>query len=126
MVVEIFFLAMPWLVRVVFGSQYGGAVTAARIVLVAAAIQFAIGWTKSLPVTIGRPRLRIVTHGIEAVVALALVAALGTEWGATGAAVGVLASSVAFAAAWAVVLGRLRAEVAARDRESGVSEVLPS
>ena len=124
--VPVFFVAMPWLVRVVFGSQYGGAVTAARIVLVAAAIQFAIGWTKSLPVTIGRPRLRIVTHGIEAVVALALVAALGTEWGATGAAVGVLASSVAFAAAWAVVLGRLRAEVAARDRESGVSEVLPS
>ena len=100
-----------------FGSQYDGAVDAARIILFAAAIQFTLGWTKSLPVTIGRPRLRIVTHGIEAVVAIPLVAVLGVEWGATGAAVAVLASSVAFALAWTVVLARLRAEVAARDRD---------
>jgi len=115
--VPVFFFAMPWLVKVVFGSQYDGAVDAARIILFAAAIQFTLGWTKSLPVTIGRPRLRIVTHGIEAVVAIPLVAVLGVEWGATGAAVAVLASSVAFALAWTVVLARLRAEVAARDRD---------
>lgn len=111
--VPVFFVAMPWLVRVVFGSQYAGAVDAARIVLLAAAIQFAIGWTKSLPVTIGRPRLRIVTHGLEALVAIPLVALLGSEWGATGAAVGVLVSTVVFALAWAVVVARLRADVAA-------------
>jgi O-antigen/teichoic acid export membrane protein len=115
--VPVFFLAMPWLVKVVFGSQYSGAVDAARIILLAAAIQFALGWTKSLPVTIGRPRLRIVTHGIETVVVIPLVATLGAEWGATGAAVAVLVSSVAFAASWVVVLARLRTEVAARDRE---------
>ena len=67
--------------------------------------------------TIGRPRLRIVAHGVEAAVAIPLVAAFGVEWGVTGAAVAVLLSSVAFAAVWAVVLARLRAEVAARDRE---------
>ena len=111
--VPVFFVAMPWLVRVVFGSEYAGAVDAARIVLLAAAIQFAIGWTKSLPVTIGRPRLRIVTHGLEALVAIPLVALLGSEWGATGAAVGVLVSTVVFALAWAVVVARLRADVAA-------------
>jgi O-antigen/teichoic acid export membrane protein len=115
--VPVFFVAMPWLVRVVFGSQYTGAVDAARLILFAAAIQFALGWTKSLPVTIGRPRLRIVAHGVEALVALPLTAAFGAEWGVTGAAIAVLLSSVAFAAVWAVVLGRLRAEVAARDRE---------
>lgn len=115
--VPVFFFAMPWLVRVVFGTQYEGAVDAARLILFAAAIQFALGWTKSLPVTIGRPRLRIVAHGVEAAVAIPLVAVLGVEWGVTGAAVAVLASSVAFAAVWAVVLARLRAEVAARDRE---------
>ena len=49
--VPVFFLAMPWLVEAVFGDQYTGAVDAARIVLLAAAIQFAIGWTKTLPVT---------------------------------------------------------------------------
>ena len=92
-----------------------GAVTAARIVLLAAAIQFAIGWTKSLPVTIGRPQLRIVTHGLETLVAIPLVAVLGAEWGATGAAVAVLASTLVFAAAWLVVLVRLRDEVHAAD-----------
>jgi hypothetical protein len=58
--VPVFFIAMPWLVEVVFGTEYDGAVDAARIVLLAAAIQFAIGWTKSLPVTIGC-RLRRLT-----------------------------------------------------------------
>jgi len=109
--VPVFFLAMPWLVEVVFGSEYGGAVDAARIVLLAAAIHFTIGWTKSLPVTIGRPRLRIVTHGLETLVAIPLVAVLGVEWGATGAAIAVLVSTVVFAVAWLVVLSRLRAEV---------------
>lgn len=106
-----FFLAMPWLVDVVFGEEYAGAVDAARIVLLAAAVQFAIGWTKSLPVTIGRPQLRIVTHGLETIVVVPLVAVLGAEWGATGAAVAVLVSTIAFAAAWVVVLGRLRTAV---------------
>ena len=77
---------MPWLVRVVFGSEYLPAVDAARIVLVAAAIQLVLGWSKSLPVTIGRPRLRILTHGIETAVLLPLVLVLGARWDVTGAA----------------------------------------
>ncbi len=113
--VPVFFVAMPWLVELVFGSEYDGAVAAARIVLVAAAIHFVIGWTKSLPVTIGRPRLRIVTHGLETLVAIPLVAALGAEWGATGAAVGVLVSTLVFALAWLVVVARLRDEVRAAE-----------
>ena len=113
--VPVFFVAMPWLVELVFGSEYEGAVTAARVVLLAAAIHFALGWTKSLPVTIGRPRLRIVTHGLETLVAIPLVAVLGAEWGATGAAVAVLASTLVFAAAWIVVIVRLRDEVRAAD-----------
>jgi O-antigen/teichoic acid export membrane protein len=109
--VPVFFLAMPWLVETVFGSKYAGAVDAARIGLLAAAIQFAIGWTKSLPVTIGRPQLRIVTHGLETLVVLPLVALLGFEWGVTGAAVAVLVSTVVFAGAWAVAIARLRPTV---------------
>ena len=111
--VPIAFWAMPWLVEVVFGAEYLGAVDAARIILVAAAIQFALGWSKSLPVTVGRPRLRIVTHGLEALVVIPLVAVLGNEWGATGAAVAVLIATVVFAAAWAVAIARLRIDVAA-------------
>jgi O-antigen/teichoic acid export membrane protein len=119
--VPAFFLAMPWLVRVVFGDEYEGAVDAARVVLLAAAIHFTLGWTKSLPVTIGRPRLRIVTHGLETLVAVPLVAVLGAEWGATGAAVAVLASAVVFAVAWLVVVARLRAEVAATQSAGGAA-----
>jgi O-antigen/teichoic acid export membrane protein len=116
--VPAFFVAMPWLVRVVFGSEYEGAVAAARIVLLSAAVHFVIGWTKSLPVTIGRPRLRIVTHGLETLVAIPLVALLGSEWGATGAATAVLVSTLVFAAAWLVVLLRLRDEVRTAERTS--------
>ena len=107
----VFLVAMPWLVRVVFGSEYLPAVDAARIVLVSAAILLVIGWSKSLPVTVGRPRLRIVTHGIESAVLLPLVVVLGARWDVTGAAVAVLISTLAFAAAWAVLLVRLRAEL---------------
>jgi O-antigen/teichoic acid export membrane protein len=121
--VPIALLAMPWLVEVVFGAEYLGAVDAARIILVAAAIQFALGWSKSLPVTVGRPRLRIVTHGLEALVVIPLVAVLGAEWGATGAAVAVVIATLVFAAAWAVALMRLHVDVASPepDRASGVA-----
>lgn len=119
--VPVFFFLMPFLVRVVFGSQYEDAVSAARIVLVAAGIHFTIGWTKSLPVSIGRPQLRIFTHGLETVVAIPLVAALGAEWGATGAAIAVLASTLVFALSWLVVLSRLRQEVAAAERARGAA-----
>jgi O-antigen/teichoic acid export membrane protein len=112
--VPVFFVAMPWLVETVFGGEYERAVTAARIVLIAAAVQFALGWTKSFPVTIGRPQLRIVTHGLEALVAIPLVIVLGASWEATGAAVAVLVSTLVFAAAWAVALLRLRADLGAR------------
>ena len=119
--VPVFLVAMPWLVDTVFGSEYHGAVLAARIILLAAAVQFTIGWTKTLPVTIGRPRLRIVTHGLETIVAIPLVAAFAAEWGATGAAVGVLVSTLVFAAAWLVVVLRLRDEVHASSRSGGAA-----
>jgi O-antigen/teichoic acid export membrane protein len=121
--VPVFFIAMPWLVEVVFGNEYDSAVAAARVILVAAAVHFTLGWTKSLPVTIGRPRLRIVTHGVETLVAIPLVAVLGSEWGATGAAVAVLVSTLVFAAAWLLVIMRLRDEV--RGAEPGKVSLQP-
>jgi len=113
--VPLLLLAMPWLVETVFGGEYAGSVDAARIVLVAGAMQFALGWSKSLPVTIGRPRLRIVTHGVEALVVIPLVALLGAEWGATGAAIGVLVATLVYAVAWGVAIARLRVDVAAHE-----------
>jgi O-antigen/teichoic acid export membrane protein len=101
-------LVLPWLVRVVLGREYLPAVPAARLILVAGMIQLVLSWTKTFPVTIGRPGLRLWAHGVETLVMLPLIVVLGREWGVTGAGVAVLASSVAFAAAWGVVFVRLR------------------
>ena len=102
--------AMPWLVRFFFGSDYEGAVTAARFMLVAAAIQLVFGWTKSFPVSIGRPGLRIVAHGVETAVLVPFLVVFGERWGASGAAAAVLVSTVAFALVWTAIVLRLRRE----------------
>ena len=99
---------MPQIVRLLFESKNLGAVNAARIIVVAGAVQFVVGWSKSFAVTVGRPKLRIWTHGIETAVLLPLAILFGWLWGATGAAVAVLVSSVAFALAWAVLFARIR------------------
>jgi O-antigen/teichoic acid export membrane protein len=101
---------MPWLVRVVFGEDYEPATTAAQLILVAAAIQLVLGWTKTFPVTIGRPGLRIVAHGVEAAVLLPLIVVFGDRWGVTGAGAAVLVSTGAFALTWLVLVVRLRRE----------------
>jgi O-antigen/teichoic acid export membrane protein len=99
---------LPWLVRVLLGHKYLPAVPAARLILGAAAIQLVFSWTKTFPVTIGRPGLRLIAHGVETVVMLPLIVVFGREWGVTGAGGAVLVSSVAFALTWAAILLRLR------------------
>jgi O-antigen/teichoic acid export membrane protein len=99
---------MPELVRLIFQAKNLGAVTAARIVAVAGAVQFVVGWSKSFAVTAGRPQWRIWTHGIETAVLLPLAILLGWRWGAAGAAIAVLVASVAYAIAWVVLFQRIR------------------
>ncbi|MEP6812479.1 MAG: lipopolysaccharide biosynthesis protein [Actinomycetota bacterium] len=101
---------VPDLIRLVNGPEYVGAANAARLFVLAAAVQLVVGWTKSFPVTIGRPGLRILTHGIEALVVLPLVLVFGSLWGATGAAGAVLAGMCAFAIVWGFVFARIRPE----------------
>jgi O-antigen/teichoic acid export membrane protein len=119
--VPVFYWAMPALVRIAFHDKFPDAVTPARVMLFAAALQVVVGWSKSLPVTIGKPKLRIWAHGIETVVLLPLVVVLGWKWGVTGAASAILVSSVVFVAVWAVFLVRLRGEVAARTTATAAS-----
>lgn len=111
---------MPQLIRLVFTEEFAGAADAARIVLVAAVLQFVFGWTKSFPVSIGRPSLRVVTHGVETIVLLPLVVLLGARWGATGAAAAVLIATVVFSAHWTVLFLRVRRQppLRARPREA--------
>jgi O-antigen/teichoic acid export membrane protein len=101
---------IPDLIRWIYTSKYVGAANAARLFVLAAAVQLVVGWTKSFPVTIGRPGLRVWTHGLETAVVLPLVVAFGAAWGAAGAAGAVLAGMCAFAVAWAVSFLRIRPE----------------
>jgi O-antigen/teichoic acid export membrane protein len=101
---------MPALIRLVYSARYLGATDASRVFAVAAAIVFVVGWTKSFPVTIGRPNLRIWTHGLEALIILPLVLVLGDAYGATGAAVAFLVGTIAFALAWLWIFVRVRPE----------------
>lgn len=100
------FIFIPDLIRWINGPEYVGAADAARLFLLAAAAQLVVGWTKSFPVTIGRPELRLRTHALETVVVLPLILVLGAIWGATGAAAAVLAGMLVFAAVWFVLLVR--------------------
>jgi O-antigen/teichoic acid export membrane protein len=109
----------PDVVRALFSAKNEGAVDATRIVLVAGALRLVYGWTKSFPVSIGRPNLRIWTHGLEMLLLVPLAGVLGAAWGATGAAGAVLASSAAFCAYWTVLYLRIR-------REPGVTVTPPT
>jgi O-antigen/teichoic acid export membrane protein len=104
----------PDLVRLFFTSKNVGATDALRLIVVAGALQFVFGWTKSFPVSIGRPKLRIWAHGIETLVLIPLVVVLGAVWGATGAAGAVLASTVAFIVFWTALFLRIRREPASQ------------
>src|SRR4029077_14369561 len=66
------FLMVP-IVRILFSAKNLGAVDAARVIVVAGAVQFVVGWAKSFAVTIGRPKLRIWTHGLETVLLIPLI-----------------------------------------------------
>jgi O-antigen/teichoic acid export membrane protein len=99
---------MPDLIRFLYGARFVPATDAGRLMFAGGALAVVIGWTKSLPVSIGRPGLRILTHGIETAALVPLVLVFGAAWGATGAAGAVFAATVVFACVWAAVLVRIR------------------
>jgi O-antigen/teichoic acid export membrane protein len=105
---------MPTLIRLVYGSAALPAVDAARLFLVVASVQVVLGWTKSFPVSIGRPEFRLLAQGAELVVLLPALLVLGAEFGATGAAAAYVVASFAFAAAWTVLILRLSRDEVAR------------
>jgi O-antigen/teichoic acid export membrane protein len=100
---------IPDLIRRINGPQFVGAANAARLFVLTAAVQLVVGWTKSFPVTIGRPELRVRTHGVETLVVLPLIVVFGAFWGATGAAGAVLIGMCVFAVFWLVLVARMDA-----------------
>jgi O-antigen/teichoic acid export membrane protein len=107
--VPVFWVLMPFLMGLAYGTPYRlHATAAARLILVAAALRLIWGWTKSFPVSIGRPGLRVVVQAIEIAVFIPLLLVLASRDGATGAAWAVLVSTIVFCATWSIVLLRLR------------------
>jgi lipopolysaccharide exporter len=105
-------LAWIWardLVAAVYGDRYADAATVFRLMLIVASIQVVFGWTKSFPVSIGRPGLRSAAQLLEVAALVPLVVVFGSLHGATGAAGGLIGSSVVLALFWIVALTRLRA-----------------
>jgi O-antigen/teichoic acid export membrane protein len=99
----------PDLIRAFFGGAKNlGAVNAMRLMLVAAGLRFVFGWTKSFPVSIGQPKLRIWTHAVETAVLIPLTAAFGSMWGASGAAGAVICSAAAYCAYWTLLFIRIK------------------
>ncbi len=109
LLVPILWWLMPALLGLFYGEEFRlYATDAARLVLIAAALQLIWGWTKSFPVSIGRPGLRLVAQSVEIAVFVPLLLVLASRWGATGGAAAVVVSTVVFCALWTVLLVRLR------------------
>lgn len=107
--VPVGWLLMPWAMGLAYGHDYRlHATQAARVILVVGALQFVSGFSKTLPVSLGRPNLRVYSHGIEVAVFVPLLVVFGHFWGATGAALAMLVSTAVFCVAWVAILFELR------------------
>jgi O-antigen/teichoic acid export membrane protein len=113
-------LLMPTLIRVFYGEEAAPAVSAARLFLIVAAIQVVWGWSKSFPVSIGRPELRLLAQGAEIIVLVPTLLALGAAYGATGGAGAFVIAACVFAAVWTAIVYRLR-----RERRAARAAVAP-
>ena len=97
--VPVLWIVMPFLIGLFYGPDFRAHATdAARLVLVAAALRLVWGWTKSFPVSIGRPGLRVIVQSLEIAVFVPLLLVFAARWGATGAAGAMLVSTVVFCA----------------------------
>ncbi len=107
-VVPVGWFLTPYVMEI-YGHRYRvHATTAARIVLFVGALQFISGFSKTLPVSIGRPNLRVVSHAIEVAVFIPLLVVFAHYWGATGGALAMLVSTGVFCVVWAWLLFDLR------------------
>jgi O-antigen/teichoic acid export membrane protein len=107
--VPLFWWLMPFLLGLFYPHAYRvHATSAARLVLLVAALRLVWGWTKSFPVSIGRPGLRVVVQSIEIAVFVPVLLVFAARWGATGAAGAMVVSTAIFCAVWTLVLLRLR------------------
>lgn len=97
---------LPWMMATVYSDAFAAAVWPARILLVAAVAQLAVGWDKTLPAAVGRPELRTKVAATEGCVVLALLVILA-GLGPSGAAFALSGSALVSAFLWLWLAKRL-------------------
>lgn len=108
-VVPIGWFLMPWAMQVAYTPEFRHhATNAGRIILFVGALQLISGFSKTLPVALGRPNLRVTSHLVEVIVFIPLLVVFGHYWGATGGALAMLISTAVFCVVWAWLLFQLR------------------
>lgn len=98
-------IAMPFLLPLVYGSEYRSASVAAGIFLAGGAIRAAVAWSKVLPLAVGRPALRLISVAVEAaamILAAWVVPQLVTNLAVASAIIAIIAlfTTAALATAW--------------------------
>jgi O-antigen/teichoic acid export membrane protein len=113
-------ILMPTLIRFFYGHAAAPATGAARLFLAVAAIQVVFGWSKSFPVSIGRPELRLLAQGAEILTLVPVLIVLGNAYGAKGGAGAFVIAAAVFGAVWTGIVYRLR-----RERQAARAAVAP-
>lgn len=97
------YLVLPWLIPLIYSSEFSRSVAPARILLVAAVLYLALGWTKTLPAAVGRPGLRTIVSVADLSVSTLLIWGLA-GFGPEGAATAVSIATAILAIVWWFVL----------------------
>ena len=105
--------ALPSLIDLLFSSSFEDAVGAARILLIAAVVQFTLSWSKSFHAAVGRPHIRTLLAAISMGLSLLLLLLLGDQ-GADGAAIAYTVATVSTAGLWLIIVHRYLAGEVAR------------
>lgn len=98
-------IAMPFVLPLVYGSEYLLASVAASIFLASGAIRATVAWSKVLPLAVGRPALRLIAVAVEAaamILAAWLVPQIVTNPAISSAIIAgiALVTTAGLAAAW--------------------------
>ena len=105
--------ALPSLIDLLFSSSFEDAVGAARILLIAAVVQFTLSWSKSFHAAVGRPHIRTLLAAVSMGLSLLLLLLLG-DHGADGAAIAYTVATASTAGLWLIIVHRYLAGEVAR------------
>jgi O-antigen/teichoic acid export membrane protein len=109
------FFVLPWLIPLLYTSEFDEAVVPAQIMLIAAVSHFAFAWGKSFPAAVGRPGVRTAATAVMLALTVALMLVFGGE-GAEGAAIAFTGATVLATIAWLVIVFRMLAQEEAAER----------